>query len=88
MRLSGVPRPRWQGDRFPGFALDAEIFLVHANLRDAPENAQRHQLLQLPTAFSISDDEVTQLIGPGRVIVRASPQFQALRKSLGLSPEP
>jgi len=75
-------------DRFPGLPSDAEIFLVHANLRDAPENAQRHQLLQVSTAFSISDDAVTQLIAAGRVILRASPHFQALRKSLGLSPEP
>lgn len=77
---------RWQADlhagrtRFTGFAREAEIFLVQVNLRDAPE--ERSVLLQVPTALSISSAEVDGLIAAGRRVLRASPEFQALKKSL------
>lgn len=71
-----------------GFASDAEIFLVQVNLRDAPEGESRRRLLQVPTAFSITDAEVTSLIAAGRQVLRASKGFQALRKSLDLPAEP
>jgi NTE family protein len=75
-------------DRFAGFASDAEIFLITVNLRDAPAGEGRRKLLQVPTAFTIRDTEVTQLIDAGRQVLRASPEYQALRKSLGLSNAP
>ncbi|CAN5299023.1 patatin-like phospholipase family protein [soil metagenome] len=64
------------------FAPDARIFLVQVNLRDAPEGERRTRLLQVPTAFSISDDEVTSLIAAGREVLRSSKSFQALRESM------
>ncbi len=92
--LSDVAK-RWQEDlregrrdRFAGFASDAEIFLITVNLRDAPEASGRSQLLQVPTAFTISDAEVTQLIDAGRQVLRASPPYRALRRSLGLTDAP
>ncbi|MGJ7510753.1 patatin-like phospholipase family protein [Variovorax sp. GT1P44] len=72
-----------RGDGVDAFAADAEIHVVTVNLRDAPEGETRSQLLQTPTAFSISGWEVTQLIGAGRDVLRRSPEFQALLKSLG-----
>ena len=82
---------RWQDDlregrrdRFAGFASDAEIFLITVNLRDAPAGEDRRMLLQVPTAFTIRDSEVTQLIDAGRQVLRASPEYRSLRKSLGL----
>lgn len=65
------------------FAADAQIFLITVNLRDAPEAMERSQLLQIPTAFSISLDDVTRLIQAGGEVLNASPGFQGLIKSLG-----
>lgn len=65
------------------FARDAEIHVIQVNLRDAPESAGRRQLLQIPTALSISGDEVDNLIEAGGSILRNSPEFKALQKSLG-----
>lgn len=64
------------------FADDAEIHVIPVNLRDAAEGELRIGLLQVPTAFSISDDEVTRLIAAGRVALRRSPEFQTLVRSL------
>ncbi len=68
------------------FAPDAQIHLVNVNLRDAPELLQRRSLLQIPTAFSIGQDDVSRLTAAGRHILLQSPQFQALLKSLGAAP--
>ena len=53
------------------------------NLRDAPESMNRQQLLRVPTAFTVSDAEVTDLIAAGRGVLRQSPEFQALVRALG-----
>jgi NTE family protein len=68
------------------FAPDAEIHVVQVNLRDAAEGEVRRRLLQVPTAFSISGPEVTDLIEAGRQVLRRSPEFEALLRSLGASP--
>ena len=70
-------------ERLRGFSPDAEIFLIQVNLRDAPASEQRQSLLQVPTAFSIGDAEVTQLIAAGREVLRSDKEFQALTRSLG-----
>ncbi len=83
---------RWRDDikgdrtaRFRAFAPDAEIFLIQVNLRDAPQGEARRRLLQVPTAFSIRADEVSGLVAAGRAVLRASKEFQALRRSLGIA---
>jgi NTE family protein len=85
---------RWQEDirsgrhdRLGSFAPDAQIFLIQVNLRDAPEGERRRRLLQVPTAFSIGDAEVTSLISAGRDVLRASKGFQALQRSLQAAPD-
>ena len=90
--LDDVAR-RWREDvrlkrpeRLRGFAPDAEIFLIQVNLRDAAD--EKKLLLQVPTAFSISDAEVTRLVEAGRAVLRASPEFQALKRSLAFPPAP
>ena len=70
-------------DGADAFAPDAEIHVVQVNLRDAADGELRQRLLQTPTAFSISDEEVTRLIAAGRSVLQRSPDFQALRRSLG-----
>lgn len=73
--------------RSPGlsesFAPGAQIHVVQVNLRDAPDEVARRQLLQVPTAFSISPDEVSALIEAGSSVLYNSKEFQALMKSLG-----
>lgn len=70
------------------FAPDAEIHVVQVNLRDAAEGERRRTLLQVPTAFSISDAEVSSLIEAGREVLRRSPEFGALRRALGATTAP
>jgi len=68
------------------FAADAQIHLVNVNLRDAPELLGRRLLLQIPTAFSLPQDDVSRLIAAGRSILLESPEFKALLKSLAAVP--
>ncbi len=72
--------------RVPGrsdvFAPDAQIHVIAVNLRDASDDATRRRLLQVPTAFSISGDEVSSLIEAGGSVLRNSPDYQALMQSL------
>ena len=67
---------------FDAFADDAEVHVIPVNLRDAPDAVARRRLLQVPTAFSVADSEVTDLIEAGGSVLRHSPEFQALVKSL------
>ena len=71
-------------EEIPIAARNAEIHVIQVNLRDAPESAGRRQLLQIPTALSISGEEVDNLIEAGGHILRNSPEFKALRESLGV----
>lgn len=65
-----------------GFAPGAEIHVIPVNLRDAPDDVARRRLLQVPTAFSITQDEVTDLIAAGGSVLRNAPEFRALVQSL------
>ncbi|CAN5918787.1 patatin-like phospholipase family protein [soil metagenome] len=76
------------GEGSDAFAADAEIHVIQVNLRDAEEGELRRSLLQVPTAFSIGDAEVTTLIQAGRNGLRRSKEFQALRKSLNAAAVP
>jgi len=69
------------------FAPDAEVHVIPVNLRDAPDDIARRRLLQVPTAFSITSEEVTDLIEAGGSVLRHSPEFRALVQSL-LRPVP
>jgi NTE family protein len=64
------------------FAPDAQIHVINVNLRDAPDDMGRRLLLQIPTAFSVAPAEVSSLIDAGRSILRESPEFKALLKSM------
>ena len=65
------------------FAADADIHVIMVNLRDAALHSDRRQLLRVPTAFTVSDSEVTELITAGREVLRYSPDFQAPVRALG-----
>lgn len=68
------------------FAPDAQIYVINVNLSDAPELAERRVLLQMPTAFSLPNDDVTRLEAAGGRVLRGSPEFQKLLKDLGAAP--
>lgn len=68
------------------FAPDAKIYVINVNLSDAPELAERRVLLQIPTAFSLPNDDVTRLVAAGGRVLRSSPEYQALLKDLGATP--
>lgn len=68
------------------FAPEAQIHVINVNLRDAPELAERKFLLQIPTAFSIPAADVGRRIEAGGRVLRNSPEFQELLKSLGAAP--
>ena len=70
------------------FAPDAEIHVIPVNLRDAPDDVARRRLLQVPTAFSIASEEVTDLIEAGGSVLRHSPEFRALVQSLQRHSQP
>ncbi|WP_298926006.1 patatin-like phospholipase family protein [uncultured Ramlibacter sp.] len=70
------------------FAPDARIHVVKINLHDAAEGPGRRSLLHIPTAFSVGDAEVTSLIEAGRSVLRESPDFLELLRSLGVAQQP
>ena len=73
--------------RAPGlsdsFAPDAQIHVVQVNLRDAQDETARRRLLQVPTAFSVSPDEVSALIEAGGSVLHNSKEFRELMTALG-----
>ncbi len=64
------------------FDPDAQVHVINVNLRDVPELMERRRLLQVPTAFSITKDDVSRLIDAGRQTLSNSSRFKALLKSL------
>ncbi|MGP1681492.1 MAG: patatin-like phospholipase family protein, partial [Giesbergeria sp.] len=64
------------------FASDAQIHVIQVNLRDASDELVRRRLLQVPTAFSIAQGDVSALIEAGGSVLRQSQDFQALLESL------
>ncbi|HXE47596.1 MAG TPA: patatin-like phospholipase family protein, partial [Ramlibacter sp.] len=66
------------------FAPDAEIFVINVRLRDLAGEELGQTLLHVPTAFEIQPAHSRQLQEAGRGLLRDSPEFQRLRRSLGL----
>jgi NTE family protein len=73
-----------RGRKDSPFASDAEIFVINVRLRDLADEERRKTLLQVPTAFEILPAHSRQLQEAGRKLLRASPEYQRLRRSLGL----
>jgi NTE family protein len=73
-----------RGREGSAFAPDAEVFVINLRLRDLQDVRMRQRLLQVPTAFEILPSDSRQLQAAGREVLRASPEFQRLRRSLGL----
>ncbi len=65
-----------------GFGPDAQIHRVQVTLRDAPDGIARRRLLQVPTAFSLSPDEVSALLEADASVLHHCKEFGALMASL------
>jgi NTE family protein len=65
------------------FAADAEFYVVSVSLRDVPDSNLRQAVLQVPTAFTVTPAQVSQLKEAGRAALRESAEFQRLRRGLG-----
>lgn len=63
------------------FAADAQIHLVNVSLRDLHDTTLRHAVLRVPTALTILPGQVADLRSAGRIALRESAAFQALRRS-------
>ena len=70
------------------FAADAELHVISIGLHDVPDPAMREAVLTVPTAFTIGREQVHQLVDAGRAALRASAQFQQLRRALVESSTP
>ena len=64
------------------FAADAELHFVTVSLGDLQDVEVRRSLLAVPTAFTIDADQVRELVKAGREVLRQSPEFQRLQRSL------
>lgn len=69
------------------FAADAELHVINVSLRDLRDEADREILLHVPTAFEILPVHARKLEAAGRRVLRDSPEFQRLRRSLGAQDE-
>lgn len=68
------------------FAADAELYIISVSLRDVRDGVLRANLMQVPTALTILPWQVKQLQEGGRAALRAAPEYQRLRASLGRPP--
>ncbi|MGZ8727176.1 MAG: patatin-like phospholipase family protein [Aeromicrobium sp.] len=64
------------------FAADAELHFVTVSLAEVQDQELRRSLLAVPTAFTIAPDQVGELVAAGREVLRQSPEFQRLHRSL------
>ena len=64
------------------FAADAELHFVTVSLAEVQDHELRRSLLAVPTAFTIAADQVGDLVTAGREVLRQSPEFQRLHRSL------
>ena len=60
------------------FAPDAELYYIEVGLRDYPNPTTRAELLAIPTAYSIDEKQVEELVHAGYEILDANTEFRRL----------
>lgn len=73
-----------RGQEDSPLAADAEVHVISVSLREIAEATHQGHLLHVPTSFTILPQQVRELQTAGRTALRNSPEFQQLRRSLGL----
>jgi NTE family protein len=64
------------------FAPDAELYYIEVGLRNYPNQAIRGELLAIPTAYTLDEKQVEELIDAGHQILDASTEFRRLLTDL------
>ncbi|MDM0116659.1 patatin-like phospholipase family protein [Variovorax sp. J22R133] len=82
-RLEGELREA-RGRAGSPFAADAELYLVNVSLHDLKDARMRQLLMDVPTAFEILPAHAHDLEASGRQVLRDNPEFQRLRRRLGV----
>lgn len=93
LEMMGDDMQRWRrevaeqrGTLGSPFAADAELHVVSVSLHDVEDPALRKSVLTIPTALTISAEQVHLLVEAGREALRRSPEFQHLRRRLAVAP--
>ena len=58
---------------------------IHLKLADAASGEEGEFLNNIPTSFTLTDEQVDRLIDTGRRLLREHPDFQRLQQRLGES---
>jgi NTE family protein len=61
---------------------NTELYAIDVSFVSHPEQAERDYLNELPTSFSLSDEQVDRLRAAAGAIMRASPEYQRLLRDL------
>ena len=64
------------------FAPDAELYYIEVGLRNYPNQATRAELLAIPTAYTLDEKQVEELINAGHEILDANIEFRRLLTDL------
>jgi len=85
MELMDKSLQRWARDlAVPGSPVTP--YFIRVGFRDIEHREQRQFFNQVPTSFSLTDEQVDKLIVAGRAILRGNPDFQRLVAGLGGGP--
>lgn len=69
--------------RIPFLGGPIEPYIVEVNFENLPDAMRRNYLLSLPTSFSLSREQVDDLIAVGEELLEKSPEFQRFIRDLG-----
>ena len=69
-------------DPDPVYAPDVEFILININLQSVRDPVERKALLEIPTNFSLNDEQVDHLLRVGGELLRQSEGFQRLMRDL------
>jgi NTE family protein len=64
------------------FAPDAELYYIEVGLRNYPNQVIRGDLLAIPTAYTLDEKQVEELIDAGHQILDANIEFRRLLTDL------
>lgn len=64
------------------FAPEAELYYIEVGLRNYPNQASRAELLAIPTAYTLDEKQVEELINAGHEILNANTEFKRLLTDL------
>ena len=67
------------------FAPDAELYYIEVELRNHPNQTTREELLTIPTAYTLDEKQVEELINAGHEILDTNTEFRRLLTDLVLS---